>query len=73
MGGPERLTRHDLGLRVARAFGLPTGSIEAASRPTHAGPEPRAADTSLDCTRARRELGWTPRPLDEGLRESRTG
>jgi dTDP-4-dehydrorhamnose reductase len=73
LGGPERLTRHELGLRVARVFGLPTGPIEARLRASHAGPEPRAADTSLDSGRARRELGWAPRPLDEALRESRSG
>jgi len=31
----------------------------------------RPADVSLECARARRLLGWSPRPLDTALRESR--
>ena len=71
LGGPERLSRHDLGLRVARALGLPESGITAALQSDHEGPDPRAADVSLDSTRARRELGWEPRPIDEAIRESR--
>jgi dTDP-4-dehydrorhamnose reductase len=71
LGGPERLSRHALGLRVARAFGLPESGITAGQQSDHGGPEPRAADVSLDSTRARRELAWEPRPIDEALRESR--
>jgi dTDP-4-dehydrorhamnose reductase len=71
LGGPERLSRHELGLRVARAFGLPESGITAGRQSDHGGPEPRAADVSLDSTRARRELAWEPRPVDEALRESR--
>jgi dTDP-4-dehydrorhamnose reductase len=72
LGGPERLSRHALGLRVARAFGLPGSGITAGRQADHVGPDPRAADVSLDSTRARRELGWEPRPIDEAIRESRT-
>jgi dTDP-4-dehydrorhamnose reductase len=73
LGGPERLSRHELGLRVARAFGFPEASVEAARQADYAGPDRRAADVSLDSSRARRELGWEPRPIDEAIRESRTG
>jgi dTDP-4-dehydrorhamnose reductase len=71
LGGPERLSRHELGLRVARAFGLPDAAIVPSLQADHAGPDPRAADVSLDPTRARRELGWEPRPIEEAIRESR--
>jgi dTDP-4-dehydrorhamnose reductase len=71
LGGPERLSRHALGLRVARAFGLPDSGIVPGLQADHAGPDPRAADVSLDSTRARRELGWEPRPIDDAIRESR--
>ncbi len=73
LGGPERLTRFDLGRRVARAFGLPEESFAPARQADHRGAEPRPADVSLDSTRARRELGWEPRPLDEAIRDGRTG
>jgi len=71
LGGPERLSRHALGLRVARAFGLPDAGIIPSLQADHVGPDPRAADVSLDSTRARRELGWEPKPIDEAIRESR--
>jgi dTDP-4-dehydrorhamnose reductase len=71
LGGPERLSRYELGLRVARAFGLPTDGLVPALQREHRGPERRAPDVSLDSGRARLELGWEPRPLDAALRESR--
>lgn len=72
LGGPERLSRHELGLRIARALGLPERGVTAARQNDYAGADPRPADTSLDIARARRELGWEPRPVDEALREGRT-
>ena len=73
LGGPERISRHELGLRVARALGLPRSGIVAGRQSDHAGPDPRAADVSLDSGRARAELGWQPRPIDEAIREGRVG
>lgn len=71
LGGPERLSRFELGRRTARALGLGEAGLVAALQADYPGPEPRAADVALDSSRARRELGWQPRPLDEALRESR--
>jgi len=68
-GGPERLSRYELGVRVARIFGLDERTIEPATSAEQ--PLPRPRDTSLDSSRAARELGWRPRPLEAGLRESR--
>ena len=71
LGGPERISRYDLGLRVARWLGVPEAGIVALRQADHAGPDRRAADVSLDSGRARRELGWEARPIDEAIRESR--
>ena len=71
LGGPERLSRHELGLRVARWLGVPETGLVASRQSDHAGPDRRAADVSLDSGRARRELGWEPRALDEAIRDSR--
>jgi len=71
LGGPERLSRLELGLRVARVLGLRAEWIVAGAQSDHDGPDRRAADVSLDSTRARHELGWEPRPIDESLREGR--
>jgi dTDP-4-dehydrorhamnose reductase len=71
LGGPERLSRHALGLRVASVLGLDASLVEAARQDEHAGPDRRPADVSLDATRARVELGFSPLPLDEAIREGR--
>jgi dTDP-4-dehydrorhamnose reductase len=70
LGGPERLSRHELGARVAAALGLDARLITAARQ----GDLPlaaRPADVSLDNRRAREVLGWRPRPLDLGILEGR--
>jgi dTDP-4-dehydrorhamnose reductase len=72
LGGAERLSRHALGLRVARALGLSEAGILAGLQSDYSGPDPRAADVSLDSTRARRELAWAPRPLEEAILEERS-
>jgi dTDP-4-dehydrorhamnose reductase len=71
LGGPERLSRHDLGLRVARVLGLDPAPIEAVSQAASPIGAVRPADVSLDSSRARDELGWTPRPLDDAIRDGR--
>ena len=71
-GGPERVSRHELGVRVARVFGLPEGGLVPVRQEEVQLGASRPADTSLDISRARRELGWEPRPLDVALAESRS-
>lgn len=71
VGGPERVSRHELGVRTLRAFGLDAAALEAIAQSERPIGARRPADCSLDSTRARAELGWTPRPLDLALRESR--
>jgi dTDP-4-dehydrorhamnose reductase len=71
LGGGERLSRHALGLRTARRLGLDEGLIDAVEAADHPSGAPRPADVSLDSSRASRELGWRPRPLDDAILESR--
>jgi dTDP-4-dehydrorhamnose reductase len=73
LGGPERLSRHQLGLRVARLLDLPVDLIGAATQPRHPPRAPRPLDASLDSSRAHRELAYLPRPLDAGIRDGRPG
>lgn len=70
LGGPERISRYQLGLRVARLLDLPAASIEASTQADFAG-LPRPADVSLAIDRARQELGYAPRSLDEAIRDGR--
>lgn len=70
LAGAERLTRVQLGERVAAVLGLDASLIRRASQGSHQG-APRPADVSLDISRARFELGWSPGSLDDAIREGR--
>jgi dTDP-4-dehydrorhamnose reductase len=71
LGGPERVSRYELGRRTAAAFGLDPAGIEAVTQATLSIGSPRPADVSLDSSRARTELGFAPRTLDEMIGEGR--
>ena len=71
LAGPERLSRYELGLRVARVLGLPADGIDAVTQTGQPAGAPRPAEASLDTSRARREIGWSPRALDAAIGESR--
>lgn len=72
IAGSTRLTRVELGEAVARAFGFDPALILRAPQSSHRGAS-RPRDVSLDIAKARRELGFAPRPLDVSVREGRTG
>jgi dTDP-4-dehydrorhamnose reductase len=55
LGGPERMSRVEMGVRLARFLGIRAAGIEPASRQT-AGGEPRPRDVSLDSTRWRQQF-----------------
>jgi dTDP-4-dehydrorhamnose reductase len=69
--GPERVTRHDLGLRVARSLGLPSSGISATTHQERPPQAPRPRDACLDSARTRAALGWEPGTLDAAIRASR--
>jgi dTDP-4-dehydrorhamnose reductase len=56
VGGPERLSRLEMGQRLAEALGVDGSSIVSSTRAEHAAPEPRPKDTSLDSSRWRRQF-----------------
>lgn len=72
LAGAERISRFELGRRVAALLGLSPDAIEAARQADHPGRR-RPPDLSLDISRARSLLGFSPRPLDVALREGRAG
>lgn len=53
VGGPERLSRLEMGQRLAVFLGCDKGGVEAISRTRVAAAEPRQADLSLDSSRWR--------------------
>ncbi len=58
LGGPERMTRVELGRRVCRMYGYDAALIREAPRP----PE-RPRDVSLRSLRAAALIGWAPAPV----------
>jgi dTDP-4-dehydrorhamnose reductase len=64
VGGPERLSRLDMGLRLATFLGIAAPVIHATGR-TSAGAELRPGDTSLDSSRLTTLLPDLPRPTYE--------
>jgi dTDP-4-dehydrorhamnose reductase len=63
LGGPERLSRLELGRREAQAAGFDADACEAGTRLAAGLADERPADLSLDSRRALALLGWAPRTL----------
>lgn len=67
LSGTEFLTPYDLALRVATHFNLDATLIERVDASTFSQPARRPARTGFLIEKARRELGYQPHPLDEGI------
>jgi dTDP-4-dehydrorhamnose reductase len=62
VGGSERLSKYDLGVALARAFGLPEEKIERSTLADVPLPAPRPKEMSMSTARAARLLG---RPMPD--------
>lgn len=70
LGGPERMSRLEMGQRLADHLGVDAPAITAVPRSSVPGPEPRPRDTSLDGSRWRALFPAVPWPTwEEALRE----
>jgi dTDP-4-dehydrorhamnose reductase len=70
LGGPERLSRFEMGLRLAAHLGVDPSLVIAGRRAQAPAPEARPRDTSLDSSRWRRLFPQQPWPTyDEALRQ----
>jgi dTDP-4-dehydrorhamnose reductase len=65
LGGPESLSRFDIGQRLARRLGVSVEKIEPIAQATHAAPEPRPRDVSLNSDLWRRTFPSEPWPICE--------
>jgi dTDP-4-dehydrorhamnose reductase len=62
LGGPERLSRLEMGQRLAAFLGVSASAIRAVRRQDVPAPEPRPRDVSLDSSRWRRLFPQQPSP-----------
>jgi dTDP-4-dehydrorhamnose reductase len=70
LGGPERMSRLEMGLRLAACIGVDASAITAVPRSGVPAAEPRPRDTSLDSSRWRALVPWLPWPAwNEALTE----
>src|SRR5262249_36369458 len=69
VGGPERISRLEMGQRLAKHLGLPGEGIVAMRRGEGPGPEARARSASLDSSRWRQAFPTLSWPIyEEALR-----
>ena len=66
LGGPDRLSRHDFGLYVAKTLNLTGANINACRQQDVVMAAPRPPDLSLDSSKAI-GLGFTPLPVEQAL------
>jgi dTDP-4-dehydrorhamnose reductase len=62
LGGPERMTRAEMGRRLAAAVGADPAAVRAVRRAEVPGPEARPRDASLDSSRWRGRFPAVPWP-----------
>jgi dTDP-4-dehydrorhamnose reductase len=67
IGGPERMSRYEMGIRTAQVLGYPTDLIEPVSIKDFPGSPPRSPDCSFDISSFCATFGWTPSSLEAGL------
>jgi dTDP-4-dehydrorhamnose reductase len=74
LGGPERLSRLEMGRRLAAFLGCDPSAIVASTRSRIASPEPRPRDTSLDSSQWRKLFPWQNWPTwEEAMKDMMPG
>lgn len=69
LGGPERISRYELGMNVAKIFGLDTTAIQPVTLCGRTDLSYRPLDCSLDCRKIFQETGIQLRAIEPGLQE----
>ncbi len=67
ISGPERMSVYDLVLRVARFYSLDTSSLNKTDSESLDQPAKRPPITGFDLSKARKELGYNPKSLEDCL------
>ena len=69
IAGPERVSRYDLGVKLAQVFSLPVESVLASSVNDVVYRDPRPSDVTLSINHLRESTGFSPRGLADGIEE----
>lgn len=69
LSGPERRSRHEWGVLIARHFGWDATKIQPAKRADYRCNPPRPPDVSLDISKAQRILKTRIKPIEEVLHD----
>jgi dTDP-4-dehydrorhamnose reductase len=67
ISGPETMSVYEIVARVAKFYGLETNVIEKTDSSTLNQPAKRPPRTGFDLTKAKTELGYSPKTLEETL------
>jgi dTDP-4-dehydrorhamnose reductase len=73
LGGPEKVDRYSLGVKIVDYFNLDASLIHARSVKEYQGIEPRSPDCSMVIEKFVNTFGWQPVGLDEGLKMMKIG
>ncbi len=65
LGGPERISRLNMGLKIAEVFGLSPELIHSAKMKEAGLPESRPPDCSLDSSKFQNTFNWKQKSLEE--------
>lgn len=67
LAGEQRLSRFEMGALLADQLGVAPELVTPVAQKSVSFPEPRPADVSLSCERAKRVVGWDPSSYNEGV------
>lgn len=70
-GGDDRMSRYDFMLLLFKKMGLPQEALVPAKMSSVYGAAPRPADCSLSSEKLKRDAGWRPTPMSEGMERFR--
>ncbi len=70
-GGDERMSRYEFMLMLFKKMSLPQETLVPAKMAGIHGTAPRPADCSLSSEKLKRNTGWRPTPVEEGMERFR--
>lgn len=70
-GGDDRMSRYDFMLMLFKKMGLPQETLVPEKMDAVYGTAPRPADCSLSSEKLKRDCGWRPTPMSEGMERFR--